>query len=218
MLFYIFPAWLGRGIKVEFRPKPGYFVTTRLQNMPVILQSETPLGCLQQCLFTVNVRFYHFKSAKKYLATEIIQTSKIRRRTSVVHGRGWAIIKSMIPWVLAQLEKQNRMRSCIQGGGEHSPLLHQSASRNHKDGTVECAVDDDWAITTLVTPNLIIWTGAALLLLYFVSVLGFFHTLVTVPATLVAMLLIPLAGFISMRSLGRDRQRCKSGHRYVEYS
>lgn len=46
-----------------------------------------------------------------------------------------------------------------------------------------------------------LWTGAILLLLYFVSLLSVFQGFVPPFATLIAVVLIPFGGFISMRSL-----------------
>jgi hypothetical protein len=117
-------------------------------------------------------------------------------------GLSWAIFKPLMPWVQRRLRARHLERSCRQEIGEHDRLLNGRVDAHHKTDIADSAVDDDWPSTSRVTPPLILWTGAALLLLYFVSLLGAFQRFVTPSAAVIAMVLIPLGGFVSMRSLG----------------
>lgn len=89
------------------------------------------------------------------------------------------------------------------GVGERDQLLSPSLDANQEDEVNDMTVDDDWPTASLVTRKLLTWTSVPLLLLYFTIVLGFFQKFVTVLATIVAIIIIPLAGFVSMRSLGQ---------------
>jgi hypothetical protein len=117
-------------------------------------------------------------------------------------GLGWAIFKPLMPWAERQLRARRLKRSRSQEMGEQTPLLHNSLDTHHKDDMVDSAVDDDWPTISLVTPSLILWTGAALFVLYFVSLLCVFQKLVSASATLITIVLVPFGGFLSMRLLG----------------
>ncbi|KAI9779864.1 MAG: hypothetical protein M1839_007177 [Geoglossum umbratile] len=117
-------------------------------------------------------------------------------------GLSWAIFKPLIPWAQRRLRARRLKISRSQEMGEQNPLLHDRLNTHRKDDMVDSAVDDNWPTSSLVTPSLILWTSAALLFLYLVSLLGVFRTLLPLPATLIALILVPLGGFVSMRSLG----------------
>lgn len=86
---------------------------------------------------------------------------------------------------------------------EQVPLLHGNvdllrANWRADDG----AADNDWPSTSFATTALVLWIGFVLLVLYLVSLLVAFEQLVPASATFLSVMLIPLAGFVSMHSLG----------------
>lgn len=117
-------------------------------------------------------------------------------------GLGWAIFKPLLPWARRQFRSRLLERPRNQDLGEHDPLLPNGQSAPRKDNVVRPAEDDDWPTTSQATPRLLLWTGAILLLLYFVCLLGPFRTWVSIPAIFFALLFLPLGAFVSMRSLG----------------
>ncbi|KAL9025087.1 MAG: hypothetical protein Q9196_006031 [Gyalolechia fulgens] len=98
-------------------------------------------------------------------------------------GLGWVICKPLVPWIKRQLKDSG-------------------LDTNPNDDVVDTAVDDDWPSDTRATPRLVLFTGSILLILYLISFFGIFRNLVPPLASLVALVLVPLAGFVSMRSLG----------------
>ena len=115
-------------------------------------------------------------------------------------GLVWVIGKPLMPWAQRQFRLQRLERLGGQVLEERERLLLHSLAI--KDNKVDSAVDDNWPATSRVTLKLMLWTGAILLLLYFVSLLSVFQEFVPPFATLIAVVLIPFGGFISMRSLG----------------
>ena len=63
-------------------------------------------------------------------------------------------------------------------------------------------VDDDGQSTSVVNTPLILWTGGSILVAFLGILFIFFQNHSSSLATIVASLLIPMASFISMRSLG----------------
>lgn len=117
-------------------------------------------------------------------------------------GLVWVISKPLVSWAQRRVRLQRLERLGSQVLGEQERLLQDSLVIYHKDNTVDSAVDDDWPATSRVTLSLILWTGVILLLLYFVSLLNVFQGFISPFATLIAVVLVPFGGFISMRSLG----------------
>jgi hypothetical protein len=119
-----------------------------------------------------------------------------------VVGLGWITVKTFLASKQRnpkpRLPQEDRRRESVEG----ESLLGGGSSMNYEHNATESAIDDDWPSVSTITTRLILWTGAILVPLYLLGVLGLFWKLVTVPATLFAVLLIPLTGFISMRSLG----------------
>lgn len=117
-------------------------------------------------------------------------------------GLGWAIFKPCILWAQRQFRAQRLKRPRNQDLDEQAPLLDDGLGTHRKDDTMDSAAEDDWPSSSLVTQDLVVWPGAALLILYFITFLGIFRSLVPPVATFIAILLVPIAAFISMRSLG----------------
>ncbi|EFX00469.1 oligopeptide transporter [Grosmannia clavigera kw1407] len=85
----------------------------------------------------------------------------------------------------------------------NDPDLHVHVLSSSGIGTRTAdPADDDWADSSLVTNVLLLWAASGIVILFLVSVLVAFQDLVPVLATLVAAAFLPLAGVISMRSLG----------------
>lgn len=118
-------------------------------------------------------------------------------------GLGWLILKPLLLWSRRMLEahRHRSKLSFAQGLEEQTPLL-QVPLGNLDGVTTTQAVDDDWHITSLISTPLVLWTGGALLAVYFGTLLLFFQEYVSLLHILVATLLIPIASFIAMRSLG----------------
>lgn len=132
-------------------------------------------------------------------------------------GIGWLVLKPLLLLIRRRVLDAARprqqhaaagSRDDDQGLGERTALLrdmdisHTQRREDKNDSGPEYADDDDWPGTSLVTVALALWTGAGLILLYIVSVFWAFHELVPALATMVVLVLIPFAGFVSMRSLG----------------
>ena len=117
-------------------------------------------------------------------------------------GLVWVISKPIMSWAQRRFRLQRLERLGSQALGEQERLLQDSLVIYDKDNTVDSAVDDDWPVASRVTLSMILWTGVILLLLYFVSLLSVFQGFVSPFATLIAVVLVPFGGFISMRSLG----------------
>ena len=117
-------------------------------------------------------------------------------------GLGWVILKPLSSWAQRQLRLHRLKRSRSQEIGERDLLLRDSLDTSHQVNTVNSAVDDDWPKTSLVTLRLILWTGTVLLFLYLVTLLGVLREFISPGATLISIVLVPFACFISMRSLG----------------
>ena len=117
-------------------------------------------------------------------------------------GLGWTIFKPTMLWAARRLESQRLRRTRTQQRSEQAPLLDHFLDMPRKGDMDDSGVDDGWSPSSLVPTSLILQTGAVLLVVYLVSFLGIFRDLVTPLATLIALLLVPLAGLISMRSLG----------------
>ncbi|KID60289.1 uncharacterized protein G6M90_00g080120 [Metarhizium brunneum] len=119
---------------------------------------------------------------------------------------GWICSKPFIcrarRWVSNIVQRKQLSSSHGQRDGTETPLLRESPSSVNTANETAMAQDDGWPKSCLITTRLVGWIGAALLLLYFISIPTAFGHLTSVPATLLAALLIPLAGFISMRSMG----------------
>jgi uncharacterized oligopeptide transporter (OPT) family protein len=113
-------------------------------------------------------------------------------------GLVWVISQPLMSWAQRRFRLQRLERLGSQVSGEQERLLQDSSLVNN---TVDSAVDDDWPATSRVTLSLILWTGVILLLLYFVSLLSVFQGFVSPFATLIAVVLVPFGGLISMRSL-----------------
>lgn len=117
-------------------------------------------------------------------------------------GLCWAIFKPCISWARRQFRAQHLKRPRSQDLDERAPLLDNGLRTHRKANILDSAADDNWSSSSLVTQKLVIWTGAALLILYFITFLGIFRSLVPPLAMVIAIMLVPIAGFISMRSLG----------------
>ncbi|KAK7429143.1 OPT superfamily [Neonectria magnoliae] len=103
---------------------------------------------------------------------------------------GWITPQTLDPMGHRRSGKSPRVTESI----SQTPLL---------PGSLDAMLDDhDWPATSLVTTPLVISAGTALFLVYLISLLVAFQELVTTLATLIAILLTPMAGFILMRSLG----------------
>lgn len=112
-------------------------------------------------------------------------------------GLGWISLKPSLLW--AWRAARERLRREVEPA-EQVPLLRDG--HDEVEPAEESSPDDGWPSWSLPTNSLLLWVGAGLFTLYLVSLLVAFQKLVTGMATLFALLLIPLAGFISMRSLG----------------
>lgn len=117
-------------------------------------------------------------------------------------GLGWAIVKPCVPLAQRQFRAQRLKRPRGQDLDEQAPLLDDGLGTHCKDDTLDSAADDDWPSSSLVTQDLVFLTGAALIILYFITFLGIFRNLFPPLAIFMAIMLVPIAGFISMRSLG----------------
>ena len=84
-------------------------------------------------------------------------------------GLGWAIFKPYVKWAQRQFRAQRLKRSRSQDLDERAPLIDDGLGTPHKDDTLDSAADDDWPYSSLVTQDLVVWTGAALILLYFIA-------------------------------------------------
>ncbi|KAH8729235.1 OPT oligopeptide transporter protein-domain-containing protein [Ilyonectria robusta] len=86
---------------------------------------------------------------------------------------------------------------------EQTPLLPDSSDSNHPGGAATSAEDtDDWPDSSITTPTLVLWLAVALYVTYFACLGTAFREFIPSLATLLAAVLVPLAGFVSMRSLG----------------
>ena len=117
-------------------------------------------------------------------------------------GLVWMISKPLMSWAQRQFKLQRLERVGSQVLGERERLLQDSLVIHHNENKDDYAVDDDWPATSRVTLSLILRSGFILLLLYFVSLLSVFQEFVSPFATLIAVVLVPFGGLISMRSLG----------------
>lgn len=117
-------------------------------------------------------------------------------------GLGWVICKPLVPWVLRQINDQLSKTSRNYRVSEETALLNDGFHSDSENDETDSFVDDDWPKSARVTTKLLLWSGVTFLFLYLITFLGFFRNLTSPLATLVALLLVPLAGFISMRSLG----------------
>lgn len=87
-------------------------------------------------------------------------------------GLGWAILKPYVPWAQRQFRTQCLKRPHSQNWDEQASLLDDGLGTSRKGDILDSAADDDWPSSSLVTQNLVVWTGAALLILYFITFLG----------------------------------------------
>ncbi|KAI9172707.1 putative oligopeptide transporter [Paramyrothecium foliicola] len=85
---------------------------------------------------------------------------------------------------------------------ERLPLLRDLAGSNVTVSASNESVEEDWPSSALTTRALLIWVGLSLSILYFVSLIASFADVIPASATVAAFFLMPLASFISMRSLG----------------
>lgn len=120
-------------------------------------------------------------------------------------GIAWIVLKlcsSRASYVL-QTMLAPWLRRSNSSPSEQTPLLPGSSDSNHQGGAATSAEDmDDWPDSSITTPTLILWLAVALFVTYFVCLGTAFREFIPSLATLLAALLVPLAGFISMRSLG----------------
>ncbi|KAL8831926.1 MAG: hypothetical protein Q9170_005088 [Blastenia crenularia] len=117
-------------------------------------------------------------------------------------GLTWVICKPLASWIKRQLKAQRSHGLRDDRPSEQASLLDDRLGIHREGDTIDIAIDDDWPSNTLVTRHVVLYTSLIFLILYLVSFLAVFRNLVPPVASLVALLLIPLAGFISMRSLG----------------
>ncbi|KAH6868973.1 OPT oligopeptide transporter protein-domain-containing protein [Thelonectria olida] len=121
-------------------------------------------------------------------------------------GLGWITFKPLFVRAChepgARRYRQNRRPS--HEVVEHARLLDDGSDTSHHENEPGAGpiADDNWPSASLVTTTLVLWTGAALVVLYLTSLLVAFRELVTALITLFSVLLVPLAGFMSMRSFG----------------
>ncbi|KAH6982281.1 OPT oligopeptide transporter protein-domain-containing protein [Ilyonectria sp. MPI-CAGE-AT-0026] len=86
---------------------------------------------------------------------------------------------------------------------EQTPLLADSSDSNHQGGAATSAEDtDNWPDSSTTTSTLILRVAVALFVTYFVCLGTAFGEFISSLATLLAAVLVPLACFVSMRSLG----------------
>lgn len=114
----------------------------------------------------------------------------------------WTITKPTIPWFRLGLKRYHSERSSGQQIFEHDSFLGESLDVRLKGMEDKLAIDDDWSRKSRITMKLLLYTGSGFLLLYIILIFSVFRQYLTVLATFVAILLVPLAAFVSMRSLG----------------
>ncbi len=120
-------------------------------------------------------------------------------------GLAWATIKPLGPWTQHRLGVWRRKRletAGAQANSERVPLLSEEATPPSPGDEDEAIVDDGWPASSLVTPTLMLGTSITLFCLYWSLLYGSFKQQLPPMATLAAIALVPVAGIISMRSLG----------------
>ncbi|KAL9611677.1 MAG: hypothetical protein Q9167_003706 [Letrouitia subvulpina] len=115
-------------------------------------------------------------------------------------GLGWTIIKPLLPWARRRLQRLQKPRR--QNLRERAPLLHEDSHAQPAGAISDAVVDDEWPPRSLVTLKLTFGTGFMLGALCFILLTAGFYSLIPPYATLVVLMFAPLAGFVSMRSLG----------------
>lgn len=117
-------------------------------------------------------------------------------------GLSWTIFKPCLLSGRRSLVTRLSKWSHSQEREERAPLVGSHFIEGETDSRPKSAIDDEWPSSSLATRKLLIWTSVILLCLYFLSFWVAFRAMVTPFATFIAILLVPLAGLISMRSLG----------------
>lgn len=120
-------------------------------------------------------------------------------------GIAWIVLKlcsSRASYVLQTIWAPWRRHS-NGSPSEQTPLLPDSSDPNHPGGAATSAENtDDWPDDSITTPTLVLWLAVALYVTYFACLGTAFREFIPSLATLFAAVLVPLAGFVSMRSLG----------------
>ena len=124
-----------------------------------------------------------------------------------VVGLGWILVKPMVSTVMKQKQRREQLGRSLDGEeAEHVPLFDDiqddDSYRLQERDASDHSIDDDWSSQSLVVSTVLIRAGLLVLLLYLVSLFIAFRELVSTLSTLIAVVIVPLAGFISMRSLG----------------
>ncbi|KAL6830020.1 OPT oligopeptide transporter domain-containing protein [Trichoderma camerunense] len=121
-------------------------------------------------------------------------------------GLGWITLKPLFLRAWHEPGARHRRRNCRPSPEpvERVGLLNDGTNSSHDENepNADSAEDDNWPFASLVSIALVIRTGGLLLVLYLASLLVAFRDLVSTLATIFAMLLVPLASYMSMRSFG----------------
>ena len=117
-------------------------------------------------------------------------------------GLGWSILQPWMPWTQFRLRSYRAKDTNLSESNEGAPLLRGTQNYDHNANRLDVAPDVDWAPASLVSRNSLLRVGAVLVVVFLVVFCGIFRRFVAVWAPFVALIMIPPAAFISMRSLG----------------
>ncbi|KAK7912198.1 hypothetical protein PG985_014679 [Apiospora marii] len=117
-------------------------------------------------------------------------------------GLVWITIKPLVAFAQHHVANRQGHISSDALSDERMPLFDHQQDPPPTLATDESIQDDAWPTGSLATTRLLTLTGVGLVSFYLLSTLLVLREYVTVRATVVSLLLMPLGGFISMRALG----------------
>lgn len=127
-----------------------------------------------------------------------------------VVGLGWIAMKSLLLRTYAHLGRVVHQRfdktTSTSVAVEQTLLL--GSFENNGDGhhdtnaPILSSAEVEWPSTSLISTALILWTASTLIIIYFASLLLPFYDVIPASAAAFAIVMMPIAGFILIRSLG----------------
>jgi uncharacterized oligopeptide transporter (OPT) family protein len=121
-------------------------------------------------------------------------------------GLGWITMKPTLIRAYNKLRpifRRNLDRSFSVNTVEQAPLLgNHSNEETGSDQNEGVSTENDWPKTSLISTALITWTACVLVIFYLLSISLAFSDVVSMGATIFSVVLIPIAGFMSIRALG----------------
>jgi uncharacterized oligopeptide transporter (OPT) family protein len=121
-------------------------------------------------------------------------------------GLGWITLKPLFQRLSRELKagQYRQKRHPSPAPVEHERLLSEDVrGGDHEAEPSPSHLDDDnWPKASLISNLLTLRIGVVALLFYLVTTALCFRKMVTTLATLISVILIPLAGYMSMRSIG----------------